>query len=139
MAFAGMNYLAIIIAAVTGWIFGAVWYGVLGNQWMAAIGKTRDDLRPGGKMPALPLILSFAADVLMAYILAGVIAHLGPGQLTIRNGIISALFVWVGFVITTMVVNNTFAQRDRRLLLIDGGHWLFVLIIMGAIIGFFGA
>jgi hypothetical protein len=139
MAFAGMNYLAILVAALAGWLFGAVWYGVLGTRWMAAIGKTADELRPGGKMPVLPLIFAVAANVVMAYILAGVISHLGPGQVTVRNGVVSAAFVWLGFVLTTMTVNNTFAQRDLRLLAIDGGHWLLVLVIMGAVIGVFGA
>ena len=34
--------------------------------------------------------------------------------------------------------NNIFAGRDARLLLIDGGHWLLVLVLMGAIIGGMG-
>ena len=55
-----------------------------------------------------------------------------------RNGIISGAFCWLGFVITTILVNNSFAHRDRRLLLIDGGHWLLVLVLMGAIIGAMG-
>jgi len=42
-------------------------------------------------------------------------------------------------VLTTLLVNNSFARRDRRLLLIDGGHWLLVLVLMGAIIGAMGA
>jgi hypothetical protein len=37
-----------------------------------------------------------------------------------------------------MLVNNSFAQRDGRLLLIDGGHWLVVLLVVGAIIGAMG-
>jgi uncharacterized protein DUF1761 len=41
-------------------------------------------------------------------------------------------------VITVMVVNNSFARRDWRLLLIDGGYWLLVLLLMGAIIGWMG-
>jgi Protein of unknown function (DUF1761) len=48
------------------------------------------------------------------------------------------LFCWVGFVITTMVVNNSFAMRSRKLLLIDGGYWLVALALMGAIIGTIG-
>jgi len=52
--------------------------------------------------------------------------------------ILVAAFCWAGFVITTMVVNNGFAGRDARLLLIDGGHWLIVLLLMGAIIGGMG-
>jgi hypothetical protein len=57
---------------------------------------------------------------------------------TLRNGVISALFCWVGFVVTTMLVNYSFAMRSRKLLLIDGGHWLVVLALMGAIIGAMG-
>lgn len=135
MSYGGMNTIAILVAAIAGWLFGAIWYGVLGKQWMAALGKTPQELRPDGKMPVLPMILSVAADILMAFFLAGLIAHLGSAHATIRGGIISGVLVWTGFVITTMIVNNAFARHDRRLLLIDGGHWLFVLIIMGAIIG----
>ena len=37
-----------------------------------------------------------------------------------------------------MLVNNSFAMRSRMLLLIDGGYWLVVLALMGAIIGAIG-
>jgi hypothetical protein len=38
---------------------------------------------------------------------------------TRRNGIISALFMWLGFVITTVAVNNAFGQRKASLTVID--------------------
>ena len=47
--------------------------------------------------------------------------------MTIRSAVISALFVWVGFVVTTMLVNNAFAGRRYALTAIDAGHWLVVL------------
>ena len=40
MTFAGLNYLAIVVAGVAGWLVGAAWYGVLGRYWIAAQGKT---------------------------------------------------------------------------------------------------
>jgi hypothetical protein len=58
---------------------------------------------------------------------------------TLRNGIISAAFLWFGFVLTTMTVNYSFSGRDRRLLLIDLGNWLIVLLVIGAVIGAIGA
>ncbi len=58
--------------------------------------------------------------------------------MTVRSGVISGAFCWFGFVITTMLVNYSFARRGWRLLLIDGGHWLVVLVLMGAIIGAMG-
>ncbi len=139
MAFAGMNVLAILVAAIAGFVFGAVWYGALGKHWMAALGKTEADIKgPSGKVSPLPFILAAIAQLIMAWVLAGIIGHLGPGQVTLRNGVISALFVWLGFVATTLVVNHGFSGAKRSLTLIDGGHWLGVLVIMGAVIGWFG-
>ena len=40
MAFAGISYLGIVVAAIASYIFGAVWYMALSKQWIAALGKT---------------------------------------------------------------------------------------------------
>ena len=131
-----MNYLAIVIAAVAAWLAGAGWYMALGKTWTTALGTEK--MTPAGQRPAafLPYVYAFIAELLMAWILAGLLGHIGA--LTVRGGIISAAFCWLGFVMTTMAVNNIFAGRDARLLLIDGGHWLLVLVLMGAIIGGMG-
>jgi hypothetical protein len=138
LTFAGMNYLAIVIAAGAAWLAGAGWYMALAKPWMAALGTTPEKMEELRRRPGafLPFVYAFVAELVMAWILAGLLGHIGA--LTVRGGIISAAFCWAGFVITTMVVNNGFAHRDARLLLIDGGHWLMVLLLMGAIIGAMG-
>jgi hypothetical protein len=148
MTFAGMNYVAIVVAAVAAWLAGAAWYMALGKPWMAALGSPLPVPPPqagegqggGGarKRPGafLPFIYAFAAELVMAWVLAGVLGHIGA--LSLRSGAISGALCWLGFVITSMLVNNSFAQRDWRLLAIDGGHWLVVLVLMGAIIGAMG-
>jgi hypothetical protein len=138
MAFAGINYLAIAIAAIVAWLAGAAWYMALGKTWMAALGITPEQMAQAKNQPGayLPFIYSFVAELIMAWMLAGLLGHLGP--LTLRGGVIAAAFCWLGFVITVMVVNNGFARRDWRLLLIDGGHWLLVMVLMGAVIGGMG-
>ena len=79
MQFAGMNYLAILAAAVAAWIFGAVYYGTVANAWVAALGRTMEDFKAEqaaktGRFSAqIPFILSFFAELLMAWVLAGVI------------------------------------------------------------------
>ena len=140
MSFAGINYLAVLIAAAAGWVAGAVWYMALAKPWMAAVGTTKEKIDAAKTQPgaSLPFVFAFVACVIMAWVLAGVIGHLGSGQVTLRNGVISGAFCWLGFVITTMLVNNSFAMRSRMLLLIDGGYWLVVLVLMGAIIGAMG-
>ena len=138
MTFAGINYLAVLIAAVAGWVAGAIWYMALANRWMAAVGITRQQIDASKPQPGgwLPFAFAFVACVAMAWVLAGLIGHLG--QVTLRSGVISGAFCWLGFVITTMLVNYSFVRRGWRLLLIDGGHWLVVLALMGAIIGAMG-
>jgi Protein of unknown function (DUF1761) len=139
MQFAGVNHLAIVIAAVVAWLAGAAWYTTLGKTWAAAQGITPEQMAAARQQPGAyrPFIYVFVAELVMAWVLAGLLGHLGP--LTLRGGVISAAFCWLGFVITTMVVNISFARRDWRLLLIDGGYWLIVLLLMGAIIGGMGA
>jgi hypothetical protein len=140
MAFAGINPIAVLVAGAAGWIAGAVWYMALANPWMAAVGTTKDQIEASRKQPGawLPFVLALGACMIMAWVLAGLIGHLGPGQVTPRNGVISGLFCWLGFVITSMLVNHSFAMRPRMLLVIDGGFWFVVLALMGAIIGAMG-
>ena len=138
MTFAGVNYLAILIAAVAGWLAGAAWYMSLGKLWVAALGKTQAEMDECRKRPYawVPFVLVFVTNLVMAWTLAGILGHFGT--LTIKDGAITGALCGFGFVITTMEVNNSFARRDWRLLLIDGGHWLVVLLLMGAIIGAMG-
>ena len=144
MSFAGINHLAILVAAVAAWLAGAVWYGALAKPWVAAQGLTMDEFkarleaRKGGLGGYASYIVAFIAELIMAWVLAGLIGHLGVGQVSIRNGVISGLFAWLGFVVTAMAVNNAFGGRSLLLTAIDAGHWLVVLLIMGAIIGAMG-
>jgi hypothetical protein len=139
MRFAGIHYWAVFLAAIAGYLVGALWYWMLGKPWMAAVGLTEIMLKGKDKKPSpLPYVLAFVANLVMAWVLAGLIGHLGIGQVTLKNGVISAAFVWFGFVITTLAVNYSFALRKPVLIAIDGGHWLAVLVLMGAIIGAMG-
>jgi hypothetical protein len=138
MLFVGIDYWAVVISAIVGYAAGAIWYWAFGKPWMAAVGLTEDAVKGSGKgqRSPLPFVFAFVADLVMAASLAGIIGHMGA--VTVKIGIVSGFFIWLGFVATTMVVNNGFARRKPVLLLIDGGHWLVVLILMGAIIGFLG-
>jgi hypothetical protein len=73
----------------------------------------------------------------MAWMLAGLMGHLS--DVTIKGGVVSAIFVWIGFVLTTVATNHAFEGLRPLVTAIDAGHWLAVLVLMGAIIGAFGA
>ena len=140
MTFAGINYLAVFIAALAGFGFGAVYYMSLARPWMDAVGWTAEQQAAhvkGELNPSkAPFAIAIAANLIMAWVLAGVIGHMGA--VTIRSGLISAAFVWFGFVVTTLAVNYAFTARKPMLTVIDGGHWIGALLVMGAVIGAFG-
>ena len=134
-----VDYLAVLAAAAGAWIAGAVWYGVLGKFWLAALGKTKAELMgPGGKPQPGPFILSFVADLVIAFVLAGVVGAVGAGKVNVLTGVVTAALLWLGFVVTTLAVNNAFSGRKTTLTVIDAGQWLFALAVAGAIIGAFG-
>jgi hypothetical protein len=139
MHFAGLSLFAIVLAAVVSFMFGWLWYGILfPKQWMAAAGKTEADLRAQGGPTPTPFVISFVALLVMAWVLAGVIGHLGTGAITLRSGVIAGALMWLGFVATTLAVNHTFQGAKPILTLLDGGHWLGVLLLQGAVIGWLG-
>jgi hypothetical protein len=135
MSFTGVNYLAVIIATLAGFGLGPVWYTVLAKPWMRAAGKTEVD-RPQSGAQILLFATALIALFVMALMLAGLMGHIG--DVTVRGGVVSGFFVWLGFVITTMGVNHAFGGAKPMLTLIDGGYWLAVLLIQGAVIGAFG-
>ena len=89
MMFDGINLLAVAVAGVASFIFGSIWYGVLGKAWMAAASLTEEQTRPD----PVTLGLAFVCQLVMAFVFAGVIYH--TGQTSIRAGLISALMIWV--------------------------------------------
>ena len=78
---------------------------------------------------------SFVCELVMAWVLAGVIGHLGTGQVTLCNGVVSGFFLWLGFLATTIAVNQRYEGFGWDLTVIDAGHWLGVAVIMGGVIG----
>ena len=129
-----INWLAVLLAFVASMAIGFVWYmpAVLGNRWMAAIGKTEDDLKniSGGAGIWLPMMVAAA---LTAILLAVLISKLG-----LDNALAGAWFALVlGLVFRAggHVIHNGFAGRPAAVTVIDAGHDLVAMAVSGAIIG----
>jgi len=136
-----VNWLSILVAAVAAWLFGGVYYTLLSKPWLAAQGKTLEQCKAEqasktGLAKAAPFILVFVGEIIIAWALYGILAHMSA--FTLRGGIISALLVWFGFVVTTMTANNAFGGRKPMLTVIDGAGWLGAFVIIGAIVGWMG-
>jgi hypothetical protein len=135
MDFSAVNWLAVIVAAVVAWLFGAVWYTSLSKRWLKA---ARLDPATMKKSP-LPFVISFIAELVMAFITALVVGAMTGGEPSLVAGLVFGFVLWLGFVATTLSVNHRYEGFGWDLTLIDGGHWLGVLLLIGAVIGWFGA
>ena len=141
MNLGSLNIWPILIAVIASFAFGGIYYSTLGRQWMAARNVSLADMEKArAEMSVTPYIVSVIALIVMAVMLSGVLVHLARSgmPISIRSGMISAFLIWLGFVITTLAVNHSFQGAKRSLTLIDGGHWLGVLLIQGAVLGWWG-
>ena len=127
-----MNYVAIAVAGVVYWLVQAGWYTVFSQQWLAGVGKTREQLSQGGESP-LPYIVSLVCDIIVAYALAWVVTH--SGEQNLRRGASVGALLWLGLVAATMETNYIFEGRSLGLFAINGGAALVGMLIMGAIVG----
>jgi len=132
-----INFIAVLVAAVVAFILGSIWYTVLGKRWQAALGKSDEEI---GKTPGMPpvgaLIASFVAELIMAFVLAHLLNR-APVHGPVYGAAVGAV-CWLGFVVTTITVNNAYPGRKLALTVIDSAHWLLVLAAEGAVIGAFG-
>jgi hypothetical protein len=129
-----VNWLAVVLATVASFAFGAVWYMGLSKQWLAALGKTRNELNVG----YTPFIWSVVVELIMAYFLALLTPAL-LGDITVAGGAIVGAHMWLGFVITSLIMNHRYEGLKWSLTVIDGLHLLGVLLIQGVVIGLFGS
>ena len=129
-----INWLAVLLAFVASMVIGFVWYlpAVLGNRWMAAIGKTEEDLKniSGGAGIWVPMMVAAA---LTAILLAVLISKLGLDN-ALAGGFF-ALILGLVFRAGGHMIHNGFAGRPVAVTLIDSGHDLLAMTVAGAIIG----
>ena len=127
-----LDWLAILIATIAAFLLGGLWYGPLfGNAWLAALGKSPDDLDPS---PA-PFIISFFAAFLTCTVLAGLMAALGIGN--VAGGALFGILTGIGFIATAMASDAAFCGWGMKLFLIQAGYRVTCAVLMGAIIGAF--
>jgi hypothetical protein len=129
----GARHVAIWIASIVFFVLGAIWYSVMAAPWMAAIGKTMDELtREQGASP-LPYIVGFTAILVMCYTLAWLMHRLQAA--TLAAGLRLGAIIAIGFIAATLALNYGFEARSVTLWLINSVYVIVGLALAGAIIG----
>ncbi|MGB0834026.1 MAG: DUF1761 domain-containing protein [Psychrobium sp.] len=122
-----INLLAVLVAAISSFMLGGVWYSLLfGKVWMAETGVKGDE-----QHPAKVFGTSFIFTLIAAFVFATL---LGPNP-ELERAITFGLYVGLGFVATSFGINYQFSNKSFRLLLIDAGYHVGQFVIYGAILG----
>ncbi|GGK01868.1 hypothetical protein GCM10010123_34750 [Pilimelia anulata] len=131
-AFGEVSWLAVVLAALSNFAVGYVWYHqrVFGARW-AALAGVRTDGDPGGmgaQFGILAVVALASAATLNALMLA-TDAH-GVGEGVLLAGVL-ALVLRAG----AHFIHNGFAQRPVALSVLDGAHDVLAAMLMGALLG----
>ncbi|WP_370399669.1 DUF1761 domain-containing protein [Sulfitobacter sp. JB4-11] len=130
-----MGVLAVIVAAIAGFGFGAVWYMVLAKPWMAAAAiKTGPDGRPEN-MSSLPYLMAAIAMIVVAGMMRHTFALSGID--TVGKGVVSGLGVGLFFISPWIMINNGYVSRPFQLTLIDAGYATFGCAVIGLVLTLF--
>ena len=130
-----VNWLAIVLATLASMALGMAWYTVLSKQWMSAVGKSVEDIKQEGS--ATPFVWAALAQLVIAYFMAFLMPRI-IGDTSIYSGLLTGAHMWVGFVITAMIINHRYQGQRWSLTFIDGGYLLGALLVQGVVIGAFG-
>ena len=126
------NYGAIVVSAVAYWMLGALWYGVLfGQRWMVLEGITMEQSRSAN--PALPYVISFALDLLIAFVLAQLCSWRNAN--TAARGAAVGVLLWIGIVAPIVGTTYMYEMRPVELFAINAFYPLVGLCLMGVILG----
>jgi hypothetical protein len=132
-AVSGARHVAIWIAAIVFFVLGALWYNVLSGQWLAAIGKTVEQMAAEQARSPLPFVIGFVAILVMCYTLGWLIERLQAT--TFAGGMRLGAAVALGFIGANLALNYGFEWRSVNLWMINAIYAIVGLGIAGAIIG----
>lgn len=128
-----VSWIAVVVAAASGFMVGGIWYGpVMGKKWIGAVGISEEDIKNGsmGKIYGG----AFAFSLLASWTLAHTFATYMP-ELSMLVKVLTAIGVAVGFIIPAIGTNYLFSQKSKTLFFIDAGYWLLFYTTMGIVHG----
>jgi hypothetical protein len=154
-----INFLAVLVAALSSFVVGFVWYNpkVFGTIWMNEIGMTDEKAKQGNMAKIFGLTFVFA--FMLAFIMMpltihqfGALGMVGGDETkalpsyaafmadyqdafrTFKHGALHGAMIGLFVALPVIATNCLFEQKSFRYAAITSGYWMVVMTIMGAII-----
>lgn len=133
---ADINYLLVLLAAIVAMVVGAVWYSPLlfGNEWQKFSRISPADLsKAKQKGTGKYYAIQFCATLLTSYLLAQLVCLLHATSF--GDGAKISFWLWLGIVVPILLGSVLWERKSVIVYLIDIGHYLVSLVLMGGIFG----
>lgn len=129
-AFAQINWWSVIVAALSTFLLGGLWYGPLfGKTWMNYFNFSVEDLK--NRNTARTFGFSLILAVIAAFILDMFIGH----QADLMTGLLAGFFAGLGWVVTFTGIQYLFEMKSLKIFVVNAGYSLVSLTLMGMILG----
>lgn len=126
-----VNWIAVIVAALSGFMVGGLWYGpIMGKKWMGAVGLTEEQIKSGNAGALYGGAFAFA--LLASWTLAHTFATYAS-ELSVTVKILTAFGVALGFILPALGTNYLFQMKFRKLFFIDAMYWILFYLAMGTV------
>lgn len=126
----GVNLLSVLMASAIAVVFGFIWYSpiMFGNSWMKML--KLDKLSKKEMAKDMPLTFSFMIfnTVTVAYVLNIVLQAFG--FIDVVSAYFLTMLLWGTLAGGVTVSDGLFAMRRKKVILIDVGYRLLMLLIM---------
>jgi len=128
------NYLAMVVAAVSSMVIGALWYSpvLFGGQWLRWSGIDRHKARELEKHATRGYILMFVSSCVMAFVIAEFIRV--TVAVTFVEGVVTALWIWLGFITPLTFGPFIWEGKSLKLCVLNAAYWLVTLPVMAGIL-----
>ena len=126
-----INWLAVIVAGLSAFLVGGIWYSrpLFGNAWMVDSNLTEEQIKQGnkGKIFGFTLVFSLIMAVNLAMFLADAKTNASWGA---TAGFLAGIWTFCA-----IAIHSLFELKSWRHIFINGGYSIVSLTLMGLIIG----
>ncbi len=126
--------LPVIAAGLVPLIVGALWYHprVFGTKWMSLKHITPDMADRSSRLSMHSTAIMLVLGIVCALILSRVLTALSI--VSVAGGLLTALSLWIGFIIPGTVSRVLWDHVPVSLYLIETGQWLAALSVMSIVL-----
>lgn len=157
----GINFIALIVAAVVTLVTGFIWYHpkVFGTIWMKENNLTQEELRTGNMLKIFGFTYLFSLMITMTLMsltihqsgaigmiggppmvesakpsFTAFMADYGTAFRTFKHGSLHGFMAGLFFALPIIGINGLFERKSWKYIFVHAGFWMLTLALMGGII-----